>query len=110
MAGYLAEVLQEISFVKLKSEPNVYMTDLLVLGDKTTVDSIFKAIQKQVLHWLPQAWQTTTIPGRNIDHFGNCCIVGLQDSYIDNMPEDWNDHLQHGDRSRNRPLQTNNRG
>ena len=58
---YLAEVLQKLSFVRLKSEPNVYtnasrdcyimvyVDDLLVLGDKTTVDSIFEAIQKQVL-------------------------------------------------------------
>ena len=58
---YLAEVLQKLSFVRLKSEPNVYtnatrdcyimvyVDDLLVLGDKTTVDSTFEAIQKQVL-------------------------------------------------------------
>ena len=48
---YLAEVLQKLSFLRLKSEPNVYtnatrdcyimvyVDDLFVLGDKTTVDS-----------------------------------------------------------------------
>ena len=48
---YLAEGLQILSFVRLKSEPNVYtnatrdnyimvyVDDLLVLGDKTAVDS-----------------------------------------------------------------------
>ena len=57
----LAEVLQKLSFVRLKLDPNVYtnatrdryimvyVDDLLVLGDKTTVNSIFEAIQKQVL-------------------------------------------------------------
>ena len=58
---YLAEVLHKLSFVRLKSEPNVYtnetrncyimvyVDDLLVLGDKTAVDSTFEAVQKQVL-------------------------------------------------------------
>ena len=57
----MAEVLQKLRFVRLKSRPNVYtnatrdcyimvyVNDLLVLGDKTTVDPIFEAIQKQVL-------------------------------------------------------------
>ena len=58
---YLAEALQKLSFVRLKLEPNVYtnatrdcyimvyVDDLLVLGDKTAVDSTFEAVQKQVL-------------------------------------------------------------
>ena len=59
---YLAEVLQRLSFIRLKSEPNVYtnatrdcyimvyVDDLLVLGDKTAVDSTFEAVQKQVYY------------------------------------------------------------
>ena len=51
MAGL--EVLQKLSFVRLTSEASVcimvYVDDLLVLGDKTTVDSTFEAMQKQVL-------------------------------------------------------------
>ena len=98
---YLAEVLQKLSFVRLKSEPNVYtnatrdcyimvyVDDLLALGDKTTVDSTFEAFQKQVLlkhigYLEPGKPQF----GRNIDHFGNYCNLGLKDSYIDNMFEE----------------------
>ena len=99
---YLAEVLQKLSFVRLKSEPNVYtnatrdcyimvyVDDLLVLGDKTAVDSTFEAVQKQVLlkhiGYLEPGKQQEFL-GRNIDHFGNYCNLGLKDSYIDNMIE-----------------------
>ena len=63
----------------------------MVLGDKTTVDSIFGAIQKRVLlkhigylePGKPQQFR-----GRNIDHFGNYCNLGLQDPYIDHMIEE----------------------
>ena len=93
----MAGVLQKLSFVRLKSEPNVncyimvYVNDLLVLGDKTAVDSTFKAVQKQVLlkrigHLEPGKPQQFL--GRNIDHFGNYCNLGLKDSYIDNMTEE----------------------
>ena len=99
---YLAEILRRLSFVRLKSEPNiytnatrdcyimVYVDDLLVLGDKTTVDSMFEAIQKQVVlkhigHLEPGKPQQFL--GRNVDDFGNYCNLGLQDSYIDNMIE-----------------------
>ena len=87
---YLAEVF---SFVRLKSEHcyiMVYVDDLLVLGDKTTVDSIFEAIQKQVLlkHIGYLAGKPQQFLGRNNDHFGNYCSLGLKDSYIDNMIEE----------------------
>ena len=118
---YLAEVLQKLSFVRLKSEANVYtnatcdcyimvyVDDLLVLGEKTTVDSIFKAIQKQVLlkhigHLEPG--QPQQFLGRNIDHFGNYCNLLLHRQHDRGV---WNDQLQHSDHSKNRPLQTNNR-
>ena len=100
---YLAEVLQKLSFVRLKSEPNVYtnatrdcyimvyVDDLLVLGDKTAVDSTFEAIQKQVLlkhiGYL-EPGKPQQFLGRNIDHFGNYCNLGLKDSYMDNMIEE----------------------
>ena len=100
---YLAEVLQKLGFVRLKSEPNVYtnatrdcyimvyVDDLLVLGDKTTVDSTFEAIQKQVLlkhiGYL-EPGKPQQFLGRNIDHFGNYCNLGLKDSCIDNMIEE----------------------
>ena len=100
---YLAEVLQKLSFVRLKSEPNVYTNatrdcyimvyadDLLVLGDKTTVDPTFEAIQKQVLlkhiGYL-EPGKPQQFLGRNIDHFGNYCNLGLKESYIDNMIEE----------------------
>ena len=100
---YLAEVLQKLSFVRLKSEPNVYtnatrdcyimvyVDDLLALGDKTAVDSTFEAVQKQVLlkhiGYL-EPGKPQQFLGRNIDHFGNYCNLGLKDSYIDNMIEE----------------------
>ena len=100
---YLAEVLQKLSFVRLKSEPSVYtnatracyimvyVDDLLVLGDKTAVDSTFEAVQKQVLlkhiGYL-EPGKPQQLLGRNIDHFGNYCNLGLKDSYIDNMIEE----------------------
>ena len=100
---YLAEVLQKLSFVRLKSEPNiytnatrdcyimVYVDDLLALGDKTAVDSTFVSVQKQVLlkhiGYL-EPGQPQQFLGRNIDHFGNYCNLGLKDSYIDNMIEE----------------------
>ena len=69
----------------------VYVDDLLVLGDKTTVDSTFEAIQKQVLlkhiGYL-EPGKSQQFLGRNIDHFGNYCNLGLKDSYIDNMIEE----------------------
>ena len=73
----------------------VYVDDFLVLGDKTTINSIFKAIQKQVLlkriGYL-ELGKPQQFVGRNIDHFGNYCNLGLQDSYIDSMIEEtWND-------------------
>ena len=102
---YLAEVTtRKLSFVRaLKPEPNVYTNatrdcyimvyvgDLLVLGDKTTVDSIFKATQKQMLlkrigYLAPGKPQEFL--GRNIERFSNCCAPGLQDSYINNMTEE----------------------
>ena len=65
-----------------------YVDDLLVLGEKTTVDSTFEAIQKQVLlkhiSYL-EAGKPQQFLGRNIEHFGNYCTVGLQDSYINDM-------------------------
>ena len=86
-----------------QSEPNVYTTatrdcyimvnvdDQLVLGDKTTVDSIFETIHKQVLlkhiGYL-EPGKPQQFLGRNIDHFGNYCNLGLKDSYIDNMIEE----------------------
>ena len=100
---YLTKVLQKLSFVRLKSEPSVftnstrdcyvmvYVEDLLVLGDKTTVDSIFEAIQKQVLlkriGYL-EPGKPQQFLGRNIEHFGNYCTPGLQDSYINNTMEE----------------------
>ena len=100
---YLAEVLPKLSFVRLKSEPNVYtnatrdcyimvyVDDLLVLGDKTAVDSTFEAVQKQVLlkhiGYL-EPGKPQQFLGRNIDHFGNYCNLGLKDSYIDSMIEE----------------------
>ena len=76
-------------------------------GQKTTVDSIFEAIQKQVvlkrIGYL-EPGKPQQFLGRNIDHFGN--NLGLEGSY----QGDWNDQLQRGDRSRNRLLQTKNRG
>ena len=100
---YLAEVLQKLSFVRLKSEPNVYtnatrdcytmvyVDDILVLGDKTAVDSTFEAVQKQVLlkhiGYL-EPGKPQQFLGRNINHFGNYCNLGLKDSYIDNMIEE----------------------
>ena len=69
----------------------VYVDDPLVLGDKTTVDSIFEAIQKQAL-LSPIGYLEPGKPqqllGRNTEHFGNYCNLGLQDSYIDNMTEE----------------------
>ena len=63
----------------------------MVLGDKTTVDSTFEAIQKQVLlkhiGYL-EPCKPQQFHGRNIDHFGNYCNLGLKDSYIDNMIEE----------------------
>ena len=96
-------MLQKLSFVRLKSESNiytnatrecyimVYVDDLLVLGDKTAVDSTFEAVQKQVLlkhigylkPGKPQQFLR-----RNIDHFDNYYNLGLKDSYIDNMIEE----------------------
>ena len=103
LQDYLAEVLQKLSFVRLKSEPNVYtnttrdcyimvyVDDLLVLGDKTAVDSTFEAVQKQVLlkhiGYLEPGKPQQSL-GRNIDHFGNYCNLGLGDSCIDNMIEE----------------------
>ena len=59
---YLAQVLQELRFKRLKSEPNVYTSptrscyyimvsvdDLLVLGDPATANRTFEAIQQRVL-------------------------------------------------------------
>ena len=85
---YLAEVIQKLSFVRLKSEPNVYtnatcdcyimvyVDHLLVLGDKTAVDSTFEAVQKQILlkhiGYL-EPGEPQQFLGRNIDHFGNYC-------------------------------------
>ena len=97
---YLAEVLQKLSFVRQMSEPNiytnatrdcyimVYVDDLLqVLGDKTAVDSMFEAVQKQVLlkriGYL-EPGKPQQFLGRNNDHFGNYCNLG----YIDNMIEE----------------------
>ena len=114
---YLAEVLQRLSFVRLKSEPSVYtnatrdcyimvyVDDLLVLGDKTTEASSTQA------HWLPRAWQTTTIPGkkhRPLWQLLQPWTKGLLQRQHDRGV--WKDQLQHGDHSRNRPLQTNNTG
>ena len=99
---YLAEVLQNLNFVRLKSEPNVYtnatrdcyivvyVDDLLVLGDKTAVDSTFEAVQKQVYS---STSATSNLANHNnfleeTDHFGNYCNLGLKDSYIDNMIEE----------------------
>ena len=69
----------------------VYVDDLLVLGDKTTVDSTFEAIQKQVLlkhiGYL-EPGKPQQFLGRNIDRCGNYCNLGLKDSYIDNMIEE----------------------
>ena len=92
-------MLQKLSFVRLKSEPNVYTSatrdcyiiyvdDLLVLGDKTTVDSTFEAIQKQVLlkhigYLEPDKPQQFL--GRNIDHFGNYCNLGLKELHTTNQ-------------------------
>ena len=98
------EVLQKLRFVRLTSEPNVhtnatrdcyimvYVEDLLVLGDKTAVDSTFEAVQKQVLLkriGYPEPGKPQQFLGRNIDHFGNYCNLGLKDSYIDNMIEEF---------------------
>ena len=99
---YLAEVLQKLSFVRLKSEPNVYtnatrdcyimvyVDDLLVLRDKTAVDSTFEAVQKQVpikdIGYL-EPGKPQQFLGRTIDHFGNYCNLGLKDSYIDMIEE-----------------------
>ena len=61
----------------------VYVDDLLILGDKT-----MEVIQKQVLlkhvGYL-EPGKPQHFLGRNINHFGNYCNLGLQDSYIDNM-------------------------
>ena len=66
----------------------VYVDDLLVLGDKTAVDSTFEAVQKQVLlkhiGYL-EPGKPQRFLGRNIDRFGNYCNLGLKDSYIDKM-------------------------
>ena len=72
----------------------VYVDDLLVLGDKTALDSTFEAVQKQVLlrhigYLEPgKPKKKQQFLGRNIDHFGSYCNLGLKDSYIDNMAEE----------------------
>ena len=57
---YLPQVLQELRFKRVKSEPNVYTSptrncyimvyvdDLLIKGDPTTVNKTFEAIQQRV--------------------------------------------------------------
>ena len=122
---YLAEVLQKLSFVRLKSEPNVYtnatrdcyimvyVDDLLVLGNKTTVDSTFEAIQKQVLlkhiGYL-EPGKPQQFLGRNIDHFGNYCNLGLKGLLHRQHDRGvWNEQLQLSEHSRNCTLQANNR-
>ena len=86
----LAEVLQRLSFVRLKSEPNVYTNaarDCYI----TAAESIFEAIQKQGLlkhigH--PEPGKPQQLLGRNIERFGNYCALGLQRSCINNMTEE----------------------
>ena len=121
---YLAEVLQKLSFVRLKSEPNVYTSatrdcyimvyvdDLLVLGDKTTVDSTFEAIQKQVLlkHRLPRTWQTTKISWKKHRPLWQLLQPGTRGLLHRQHDRGvWNEQLQLSEHSRNCTLQTNNR-
>ena len=100
---YLAQVLQELRFKRLKSEPNVYtlptrdcyimvyVDDLLVLGDPTIVNKTLEAIQQRVLlkhigYIEPQ--QPQQFLGRIIKHNGDHITVGLADSYINNVIEE----------------------
>ena len=101
--NYLAHVLQELRFKRLKSEPNVYTSptrncyimvyvdDLLVLGDPTTVNKAFAAIQQRVLlkhigYIEPQ--QPQQFLGRIIEHNGDHITIGLADPYINNIIEE----------------------
>ena len=115
---YLAEVLQKLSFERLKSEPNVYpnatrdcyimvyVDDLLVLGDKTAVDSTFEAVQKQVLlkhtgYLKPgKPQQISWKKHRPLRQLLQPRTKGLLHRQHDRGV--WNDQLQHSDHSRNR--------
>ena len=100
---YLAQVLQELRFKRLKSEPNVYTSptrdcyimvhvdDLLVLGDPTIVNKTIEAIQQRVLlehigYIEPQ--QPQQCLGRITEHNGDHITTGLADSYINNIIEE----------------------
>ena len=113
---YLAEVLQKLSFVRLKSEPNVYtnatrdcyimvyMDDVLVFGDKTAETGPTQA------HRLPRTWQTTTISWkkyRPLWQLLQSWPKGLLHRQHDRGA--WNEQLQLSEHSRKCTLQTNNR-
>ena len=93
----LAQILQELQFNRLKSEPSptrdcylmVYVDDLLVLGSPTTVYKTFEAIQQRVLlkhigYIEPQ--QPQQYLGR-IERNGDHITIGLNDSYINIIEE-----------------------
>ena len=66
---YLAEVLQKLNFVRLKkSEPSVYTLQLATVGtwrqDYCRLHLRGHSAGTTQAHWLPRAWQTTTVPGR----------------------------------------------
>ena len=121
---YLAEVLQKLSFVRLKSEPNVYTNAtrdcyiMVYVDDLGTWSQDYRQLHLRghseagptQAHRLPRIWQTTTISWKNYRP-----LWQLLQSWTKGLPHRqhdrgvWNEQLQLSEHSRNCTLQANNR-
>ena len=102
---HLAAILQELGYIRLKSEPNVYkhpeglayimvyVDDLLFVGETAEIDNIFKKIQEKMLlrptgEALPG--QTISCLGRKITNHGDRFDISLESNYMNNILEEMN--------------------
>ena len=104
---HLAAILQELGYIRLKSEPNVYkhpegqayimvyVDDLLFVGETAEIDNIFKKIQeKMLLRPTGEASPGKTISflGRKITNHGDRFDISLESDYMNNILEEMNLH------------------
>ena len=96
----IATVLQQLGYIRLVSEPNVfrhphnkayimvYVDDLLFTGEEQEINRIFEQIQQHMLlrpTGESTPGSTVSFLGRQITNRGNYYEITLGDSYIDNI-------------------------
>ena len=100
---HLASILQQLGYIRLVSEPNVfkhpkgkayimvYVDDLLFVGEPSEVNKIFEEIQKHLLlreTGIAHPGKTISFLGRKITHQGSHFDITLGESYVQNILEE----------------------